>query len=58
MIWALVFIYFYDDIPYVEKVETYGSMTDCFFAREVLSEEVGLGSGYFKEGQQALCIGI
>jgi hypothetical protein len=33
-------------------------MTECFQAREALSEEVGKGSGYFKAGQQALCIGM
>jgi hypothetical protein len=33
-------------------------MTDCFFAREALAEEVGKGNGYFKAGQQALCIGM
>jgi hypothetical protein len=31
-------------------------MIECFQAREALSKEVGLGSGYFKAGQQALCI--
>ena len=33
-------------------------MTECFQAREALSEEVGKGGGYFKAGQQALCIGM
>ena len=56
--WALVFIYFYDASPYVELVTYHNNMTDCFFAREALAEEVGKGNGYFKAGQQALCIGM
>jgi hypothetical protein len=56
--WVLVFIYFYDATPYVETVSGHGSMTDCFFAREVLADEVGKGDGYFKAGQQALCINM
>lgn len=54
--WALVFIYFYDTVPYVEKVTSHSSMVDCFFAREALSEEIGKGAGYFKPGQQAICL--
>ncbi len=54
--WALVFIYFYDNVPYVEKVTSHSSMVDCFFAREALSEEIGKGAGYFKPGQQAICL--
>jgi len=56
--WVLVFIYFYDTIPYVETVTAHDTMTECFQAREALSEEVGKGSGDFKAGQQALCIGM
>ena len=54
--WILVFIYMYDDIPYAEKYNKYKFMNECFQAREALSEEVGKGSGYFKPGQQAVCI--
>ena len=54
--WVLVFIYLYDDIPYVEKYAKYRFMNECFQAREALSEEVGKGNGYFKPGQQAVCI--
>jgi hypothetical protein len=54
--WVLVFIYFYDGIPYVEKVTDHSSMMECFRSREALSDEVGKGDGYFKAGQQALCI--
>jgi hypothetical protein len=54
--WVLVFIYLYDDIPYVEKYAKYTFMNECFQAREALSEEVGKGNGYFKSGQQAVCI--
>jgi hypothetical protein len=56
--WVLVFIYFYDTVPYVEQISKHNSMTECFYARELLSEEVGKGGGYFKPGQQALCIGM
>jgi hypothetical protein len=31
-------------------------MENCFLAREALSVDVGKGNGYFKDGQQALCI--
>jgi hypothetical protein len=56
--WVLVFIYFYDTVPYVEKVSVHNNMIECFYAREGLSEEVGLGGGYFDSGQQALCISM
>ena len=56
--WALVFIYFYDTIPYSELVTTHSTMTECFYAREALSDDVGKGGGYFKLGQQALCINL
>lgn len=56
--WVLVFIYFYDATPYVEKVSTYPTMTECFQAREALAAEVGKGNGYFKAEQQAICINM
>jgi hypothetical protein len=56
--WALVFIYFYDTIPYAELVTKHDTMTECFYAREALSDDVGKGGGYFKSGQQALCINL
>ena len=56
--WVLVFIYLYDAIPYAETVTIHDSLTECFYAREALSEEVGKGGGYFLPGQQALCIGM
>jgi hypothetical protein len=54
--WVLVFIYFYETVPYVELVTTHETMTECFQAREALSNAVGKGGGYYKLGQQALCI--
>ena len=54
--WVLIFVYFYDATPYVEKVSQHKDMTTCFYAREKLSEEVGNSLGYFKLGQQAMCI--
>ena len=56
--WALVFIYFYDTVPYVELVTKHDDMIECFHAREELAAEVGKGDGYFKTGQQALCINL
>jgi len=56
--WALVFIYFYDMTPYVEPVTLHKNMIECFQAREALAQEVGRGDGYFKAGQQALCINL
>lgn len=56
--WVLVFIYFYDAVPYIEKVSVHSNMVECFHAREALADEVGKGSGYFKAGQQAICIGM
>jgi len=54
--WILVFIYFYETMPYVEKVTVADTMENCFRARDALSVDVGKGNGYFLEGQQALCI--
>ena len=56
--WTLVFIYFFEVTPYVELVSTHTSMTECFQARESLSEEVGKGIVYFKAEQQAICINM
>jgi hypothetical protein len=56
--WVLVFIYFYDSTPYVETYDVYTSMTECFRGREALADEVGKGAGYFKPGQQAVCINL
>lgn len=58
MTWALVFIYFYDTVPYVEFVSGHKDMYECFYAREDLSKEVGKGNGYFEAGQQAICINM
>ena len=54
--WVLVFIYFYDAMPFVEEVSKHDNMTECFHARDMISEKVGKGNGYFKAGQQAVCI--
>lgn len=56
--WALVFIYFYDTTPYIEPVSLHTTIVECFYAREALSDEVGKGAGYFKAGQQAICINL
>ena len=54
--WVLVFIYFYETTPYVKKVTVTDTMVECFKARDAISVEVGKGDGYFKTGQQAVCI--
>ena len=54
--WVLVFIYFYETVPYVEKVTVADTMINCFKARDALSQQVGRGNGYFIPGQQAVCI--
>ena len=56
--WTLVFVYFFEVTPFVELVSVHTSMTECFQAREALAAKVGKGAGYFKAGQQALCIGM
>lgn len=56
--WALVFIYFYDTTPYIEAVTIHATMVECFHAREALADDVGKGNGYFKTGQQAICINL
>lgn len=54
--WVLVFIYLYDEVPYVEKYGQYTFMNECFQAREALGKELSGKSGYFPTGQQAVCI--
>jgi hypothetical protein len=54
--WVLVFIYFYEARQYVETYDTYNSMSECFEGRDTLASDVGKGDGYFKKGQQAVCI--
>ena len=54
--WILVFVYFFEITPYVEKVSGHSNMIKCFEARDRLAAEVGKGDGYFKSGQQAICI--
>ena len=56
--WVLVFIYFYDAVPYVDAASGHPNMMECFQARETLSKEVGKGNGYFKPEQQAICINM
>ncbi len=56
--WVLVFIYFYDSAPYVETYDVYDSMSECFNGRDILASDVGKGDGYFKAGQQAVCINL
>ena len=56
--WLLVFIYFYQTIPFVETVTVADTMTNCFKSRDALSTQIGKGDGYFKLQHQAVCIQI
>ena len=56
--WALIFVYIINDVAYAETVSMHSSMTQCFYAREELSSSVGNGYGYFKPGEQAVCISM
>jgi hypothetical protein len=54
--WVLVFILLHDAEPHAVKVSEHDTLSECFSAREVLSADLGKGSGYFNSGQQAICI--
>ena len=54
--WVLVFILLHDAEPHAVKVSEHDTLSECFFARDVLSADLGKGSGYFNSGQQAICI--
>lgn len=56
--WALIFVYYFDSVPYIEEVSKHTDMVECFYARESLAAEVGKGDGYFKPGQQAICVSL
>jgi len=58
MKWILVYISLsYHGHPIATEEGRYETMADCFLAREELAIEVG-GSrtGYFPNGQQAVCV--
>ena len=60
--WMLIYIVINGGEPYAVNAqgprETFDTMYECFNAREILSGSIGVGSGYFKPGQQAVCIKV
>jgi len=54
--WVLLFVYLYDEVPYVEKHSQYVTLMECFQGREDLGAELSGRAGYFPDGQQALCV--
>ena len=62
MKWMLIYIVINGGEPYVINAQgprvTFDTMYECFNAREILSGSIGIGSGYFKPGQQAVCIEV
>lgn len=55
--WILVYIMINaGEVHSVRVGEPYTTMTECFYARETLSETVGKGNGYFYTNSQAVCV--
>jgi len=50
MTWVLVLVYLYNQEPYVEKIDMYESMYDCFAGFEHWEDQVT------KKGTQLVCI--
>jgi hypothetical protein len=58
MAWLLVFMTYWDGQIMTVGNGVFNTMTECFYAREKLSYEVGLGDGYFPANMQAICMKI
>ena len=62
MKWMLIYIVINGGVPYAVNAQgpyqTFDTMYECFSAREILSESIGIGDGYFKPSQQAVCIRV
>jgi len=56
MKWILIFITYWDGQIMTVGNGVFDTMTDCFFAREQLSAEVGGANGYFPINMQAVCV--
>lgn len=50
MKWILVIVYMYQGEAYVEKIEEYSSMYDCFYGFDEYSNQIP------KKGTQLVCI--
>lgn len=59
--WVLVLITLtFHGHPIATEEGRYNNMTDCFYAREKLSLDVGAdpGTGHFPKGMQGVCISL
>lgn len=57
MIWVLVLVGVMSTGDIIAQDEgRFATMEDCFWAREVLSHEVGGSQGYYPMNMQAVCI--
>ena len=58
MKWMLVFIIVKGGVPHSFMQGTYEKMDQCFYEREILSDKVGRGNGWFGPNKQALCMQV
>ena len=58
MAWILIFMSYWDGQIMTVGNGVFDTMTECFFAREALSEQVGGRDGYFPPNLQAICMRI
>lgn len=60
IVWTLVYIILQGQDVYAVNAygpgHTFPDMYECFEAREMLSIDLGMASGYFPHGSQAVCI--
>jgi len=55
-VWTLVYIVFIGLELESKVIDTYETMFDCFYAREILSAKAGGSDGYFPPNSQAVCV--
>jgi len=55
-VWTLVYIVFIGLELESKVIDTYETMFDCFYAREILSVKAGGSDGYFPPNSQAVCV--
>ena len=53
-----MYIWIEAGVSFSTVVDLPGTMEECFRMRDMLSEQVGKGSGYFNLSSQAVCIQI
>lgn len=54
--WVLILVVYWNGNVMTAGNGVFDTMTECFFAREQLSFEVGGSEGYFPSNMQAICI--